>query len=667
MVRPLVGRRGASRASWVRRWRSGDRGLIALGAVVALIAPLAISALAQPAAASAGDISTIAGIGSAGENGDGIPGVSAAVDQPQGVAIDARGNALIADSSNNRVRVVAVSASNPGYVLAGCSGPCTWTVGDIYVIAGQGFVGYNGDGIPADAAQLDAPTGVALDRAGNPLIADSQNDRVRVIAVSASNPGYPLARWSVGDIYTIAGNGAAAVGYNGDGFYATDAHLFAPERVAVDIHGDPLITDTGNQRVRVVAVSTSNPGYPLSGCAGRCAWTPGDIYTVAGNGFGGYSGDNIRATSAELNSPTGIGVDANGDLLITDTKNHRVRIVAVSTSNPGYPLVNWTVGDIYTVAGNGTGSYTSDGIPATAAEFNEPHDVTVDAEHNPLIADTGNHRVRVLAMSLYDPGYLLAGCTGSCRWRVGDVYTLAGNGTGSYHGDDIPATSAQLNYPSGVAIDTNGNLYIADSSNSRVREVQIGTPVTVPCAPRSVSATPHKHQAEVRWKAPSCNGGPPITNYLVIPHLETTQLPARKFGATATTAVITGLTVGQTYRFTVEAINTIGTGPPSKATNAITVGVPGRPAKPTVTKTAPGSLMVSFHAPPSNGAHISRYTATCSSRNDGTTNTNSDKSSPINVDGLTPGKTYTCTVTATNSRGTGPASSPSASIVTREK
>jgi len=656
-----------TRASWVRRLRPSARGLIASGAVVALIAPVAIGALTKPAAAAAGEISTIAGIGSAGENGDGIPAVSAAVDQPQGVAIDAQGNALIADSSNNRVRVVAVSASNPGYPLAGCAGPCAWTVGDIYTIAGNGVSGYNGDGVPADAALLDAPTDVALDHSGNPLIADSQNDRVRVVAVSASNPGYPLARWSVGDIYTVAGSGAAPVGYNGDGFYATDAHLFAPERVTVDMHGNPLIADTGNQRVRVVAVSTSNPGYPLAGCTGRCVWTPGDIYTVAGNGSGGYSRDGIRATGAELNSPTGIGVDANGDLLITDTANHRVRLVAVSTSNPGYAVADWTVGDIYTVAGTGTGSYTRDGIPARAAEFNEPRGVTVDGEHNPLIVDTGNHRVRVLAVSRYDPGYLLAGCTGSCRWTVGDVYTVAGNGTGSYDGDDVPATSAQLHFPSGIAIDDHGNLYIADSSNFRVREVQIGTPVTVPCAPRSVSATPVKQQAEVRWKVPSCNGGPPITNYLVTPHLATTELPAHKFGPTATTAVIAGLTVGKTYRFTVEAINTIGTSPPSKATNAITIGVPGRPAKPTVTKTAPGSIMVSFDTPLSNGAHINRYTATCASRNGGTTNTNSDKASPINVDGLTPGKTYTCTVTATNSRGTGPASPPSASIVTRIK
>jgi len=664
MLTPRLNRSRDARALCSGRARRDALRSIAVGVVVALLASLSIVVHARPAGAAAGDISTIAGIGTVGENGDGIPAVNASVDQPQGVAIDAHGNTLIADSSNNRVRVVAVSASDPGYVLAGCSGPCTWTVGDIYTVAGDGFAGYTGDDLPAVGAQLDAPTDVALDRAGNLLIADSGNDRVRVVAVSASNPGYPLARWSVGDIYTVAGNGPGTLGYNGDGFVATDAELLAPERVAVDTRGDPVIADTGNERVRVVAVSASNPGYQLGGCAGRCSWTPGDIYTVAGDGFGGYNGNGIRAIGAELHAPSGIGVDASGDLLIADSLNDRVRLVAVSTSNPGYRLATWTVGDIYTIAGDGTGSYAGDGVPGPAAEFNEPRAMAVDAEHNPLIVDTANHRVRVLAVSLYNPGYVLGGCRGSCRWTGGDVYTVAGDGTGSYDGDGRAATNAQLHFPSGVAIDGAGNFYVADSVNSRVREVQIGTPMTIPCAPKSVSATPLKVQAVVRWSAP-CSGGAPITNYVVTPHLGSTALHARKFGATATAAVITGLTVGKTYRFTVAAINTVGTSPPSNATNAVTIGVPGRPVQATVTKTAPGSLLVSFDAAATNGAAITHYTATCTSTNGGTANTNSDKTSPINIDRLTPGKTYTCTVTATNSRGTGPSSPPSAKVVVR--
>jgi len=545
--------------------------VLVFGAVVALIIPTSIGVLAGSAGAAVGNISTIAGTGAVGENGDGIPAVNATIDQPQGVTVDAHGNTLIADSTNNLVRVVAVAASNPGYRLAGCEGPCTWTVGDIYIIAGHGLGGYNGDGIPATSAQLFAPTDVAVDNTGNPIIVDSLNERVRVVAVSASNPGYPLPRWTVGDIYTIAGNGPGSSRYNGDGIYATDAQLFAPQRVTIDPHGNVMIADTGNERVRTLAVSASNPGYPLAGCAGPCTWTPGDIYTVAGDGFAGYNGDYMPAPSAELNSPTDVAVDGHGNLYIADTNNQRLRVVAVSASNPGYPLVSWTVGDIYTIVGNDMAGYTGDGILITSAELNASQGVTVDAHGNPVIADTANERVRVVAVSGSNPGYPLAGCAGPCTWTPGDIYTIAGDGTGSYNGDGILATKAELYSPTDVAFDTHGDVFIADSVNSRVREVEIGTPTAVPCAPRTVSASARKGSAVLHWLAPSCNGGSVITGYVVTPYLKTSALHARTFRSNATTEVITGLTSKKTYRFKVAARNAIGLGPPSPYSNAVTI------------------------------------------------------------------------------------------------
>jgi len=636
-----------------------------LAAVIAIVTPSAIAVLARSAAASAGDISTIAGTGAIGYIGDGIAATSARVYDPQGVTVDPHGNPLIADTNNNRVRVLAFSASNPGYLLGGCTNTCAWTVGDLYTIAGTGAAGYDGDGIPATDATLNSPAGIGVDTYGNPLIADSDNQRVRVVAVSTSNPGYPIPSWTVGDIYTVAGNGSSTVKYTGDGVLATVAPLFDPRDVTVDRSGNLLVADSGNARVRVVAVSSSNPGYVLAGCTGTCRWAAGNMYTIAGDGTGGYNGDGISATGASLSFPAGVAVDAHENVFIADRDNNRVRIVAVSASNPGYAVPSWTVGDIYTVAGNGTGSYTSDGLRAANTEVNEPSAVTVDAHLNPIIADTSNHRVRVIAVSSSNPGYLLGGCTSSCRWTVGDIYTIAGDGTGSYNGDGILATSAQLDFPSGVAIDARGNFYIADSLNSRVREVQFGPTVTAPCAPNAVSATPIKEQAEVRWSAPSCSGGSPITTYLVTPDLGTTALPARRFASTARTAVIVGLTVDKTYRFTVAAINEAGTSAPSQASNAVTIGVPGQPDKPTVDRTALGSLKVSFNTPANNGAAITHYSATCTSHNGGAASSNSAKASPINVDALAPGKTYTCIVTATNSRGTGPPSPRSASIVVR--
>jgi hypothetical protein len=264
--------------------------------------------LAQPVAAATqnGYIYTTAGAGIYGYNGDGIPATTAEFQNPTGVVVDTHGNQLIADVLNNRVRVVAASASNPGYPLGGCSATCTWTEGDIYTIAGTGAGGYNGDGIPATAAQIDTPADVALDSAGNVLIADEANG-VRVVAVSSSNPGYPLSgcasacTWTAGDIYTIAGTGA--LGYNGDGIPSTDAELKTPAGVAFDAPGNVLVSDHGNSRVRVVALSPSNPGYALSGCASACTWTAGDIYTIAGTGALGYNGDGIPATSAGSTSP----------------------------------------------------------------------------------------------------------------------------------------------------------------------------------------------------------------------------------------------------------------------------------------------------------------------------------------------------------------------------
>ena len=322
----------------------------------------------------------------------------------------------------------------------------------MYTVAGQAAVctgGYSGDGGLASSAQLNFPSGVAVDGSGNLVIADAANNRVRVVAEN-SGTFYGVAM-TAGDIYTVAGNGTGD--YSGDGGPATSAELFDPAGVAVDGSGNLVIADALNWRVRVVADST--------GTFYGIAMTAGDIYTVAGNGTGGQSGDGGPATSAELNYPQGVAVDSSGNLVIADADNNRVRVVADSTGT--FYGVAMTAGDIYTVAGIGTGGSSGDGGPATSAELNYPSGVAVDGSGNLVIADTDNNRVLVVAEN--------SGTFYGVAMTAGDIYTVAGNGTGGYSGDGGPATSAQLAGPAGVAVDGSGNLVIADAFNNRIRVV----------------------------------------------------------------------------------------------------------------------------------------------------------------------------------------------------
>jgi secreted PhoX family phosphatase len=357
------------------------------------------------------------------------------------VAADGAGNLVIADALHNRVRVVAArSGTFYGQKM---------TAGDIYTVAGDGRSGYSGDGGPATAAELGTPSGVAVDGAGNLLITDSGNNRVRVVAARTGT--FYRQAMTAGDIYTVAGTGR--YGFSGDGGPATAAELGAPSGVAVDGAGNLVIGDSGNNRVRVVAVRT--------GTFYRQMMTAGHIYTVAGDGTGGYSGDGGPATAAELGSPSGVAVDGAGNLVMADTSNQVVRLVAARTGT--FYGQAMTAGDIYTVAGDGRYGFSGDGGPATAAMLWAPYGVTVDASGNLVIADSFNSRIRVVA-----------GHTGTFYAQTmtgGHIYTVAGSAAQGYSGDGGPAVKAQLNTPYGVVVVGPGNLAIADTFNQRIREL----------------------------------------------------------------------------------------------------------------------------------------------------------------------------------------------------
>lgn len=393
--------------------------------------------------AQTGIIVTVAGSGAAGYSGDGGPAVQAQLYEPAGVAVDSSGNLYIADTGNEVVRevtpdgLIQTFAGNgtAGYSgdggaptqaqlnfcirNSGANGLAVDSSGDLYIAdcannavrevssgviktaAGTGTAGYAGDSGDATSANLKGPTGVALDSSGNLYIADSANQRIREV--------------SSGTITTFAGDGT--MGYSGDGGTATSAELSYPSGVAVNSSGDLFIADLDNERIREVVSSNIN--------------------TVAGVGSYGYAGDGGSALTALLNEPFGIARDSVGNLYVADFLNNRIREISSGT--------------ITTIAGNGTLGYSGDGGQAVNAEVSSPSGVAVDPAGNIYIADTGNNVIRMVSN--------------------GVINTIAGNGTAGYSGDGGPAASAQLNSPVGVAVDNAGNVYIADSANNVVRMV----------------------------------------------------------------------------------------------------------------------------------------------------------------------------------------------------
>jgi sugar lactone lactonase YvrE len=406
---------------------------------------------------TANTITTIAGIGnSCGYGGDGGKGTAAQLYYPGGVALDGLGNLFIADTSNCRIRKLVLST------------------GTITTSAGNGTCGYLGDTGAATAAEVYNPYAIAADSTGNVFIADTNNYRIREVTKSD------------GKINTIAGTGAA--GFGGDGGKAVSAQIYQVFGLAVDSTGKTVtFGDYQNQRVRQFTVG-------------------GNISTVAGTGTAGFTGDGAAATSAELYYPQGVGVSSS-KVYVADSSNYRIRLFTVG-------------GNINTIAGNGSYNLPTllTGMPPQGVVFYYPFGVFGDASGNVFVNDTYNFLVRELVASSdlvnFFAGTGTAGFTGdsglatkaeinyndgvvkdskgniyiadtnNCVIRMvntaGNISTFAGVGQRcAYTGDGGPATSAELYYPSGVAVDGSDNVYIADTYNHVIRQVKSGTINTI--------------------------------------------------------------------------------------------------------------------------------------------------------------------------------------------
>jgi YVTN family beta-propeller protein len=392
--------------------------------------------------ATTGNISTYAGTGIWGYNGENVRAAEALID-PNGIVLDAAGEIVFA-GDDARIRKISVA-------------------GIVTTIAGDGVFGYTGDGGPAIKAAIGQPFKLAYDAAKQNLyFSQVGNCVVRKID-------------STGTITTVAGNGTC--GFGGDGKAATSAELNLPRGVALDSNGNLYIGDTNNCRVRKVTAAS------------------GKISTFAGNGTCGFSGDGGKATSAAVGGSTGLAVE-NGVLYIANGGSSRVRAVNLSTQI------------ITTYAGSSFG-FGGDGGPLLSALFSGPESLDFSSAGNPFFADSLNARVRTAAsgtVSTFAGGFIadgnkatdaalvfpealaidksgniyIADFTGNRVRKVsgGTITTLAGTDISGYSGDGGAATSALLNAPQGVAVDSLGNVYIADTDNGVIRKVAGGTITT---------------------------------------------------------------------------------------------------------------------------------------------------------------------------------------------
>ena len=338
-----------------------------------------------------GIITTVAGTGERGYQGDGGPATAALLSEPFMCAFDAAGNLYIAEATNHCIRRVDRNT------------------GAIVTIAGTGEVGYSGDGGPAIQATFNQPYSLQVDTNGDVYVVDRLNYVIRKVEAAT------------GMVATVAGAGEA--GYGGDGGPAIRAQFREPNDCFLDGRGGLLITDIQDQRVR------------------RLDLESGIITTFAGNGAKERTGDGGPALEASILGARAVCMDAAGNTYIAEREGNGIRLVD-------------SQGIMHTLAGTGDFGYDGDGGPARDATWGAPKAIRCDQAGNLLVVDTENHAIRRIDSA------------------SGIVTTIAG-GHRSGEGDGGQATEAGMDRPHGLDLDADGNIYIADSNNHRVRVVGV--------------------------------------------------------------------------------------------------------------------------------------------------------------------------------------------------
>jgi trimeric autotransporter adhesin len=361
--------------------------------------------LSSEAQAQVQKIKTIAGTGTAGHTGDGSVSTAAELNAPHCVTVDPTGNVYILDYLNYRIRKIN-------------------TAGIIVTIAGNGGVGYSGDGSVATSAEI-VPSGFVLDKHNNLYISDASWDVIRKVD-------------NLGIISTFAGVGIQ--GNSGDGGPANAARFGSPYGLAIDTAGNMYVADAINHSIRKINAA-------------------GIVSKFAGDDTPGFGGDGGFAVAAQLDSPYAVAADRKGNVYISDMLNNRIRKVDA-------------FGLISTYAGTGAYGYSGDGGPASAATLDRPAGIAVDSNGVLYIADADNDVIRMVDTD-------------------GIISTVVGNGTPGFGGDLGNVNGCNLHTPFGVALDKNGSIYIADANNQRIRKTYASVGINDVRSGSGISVSPN--------------------------------------------------------------------------------------------------------------------------------------------------------------------------------